>query len=272
MHALALPPPVFRILSGLIEEHSGLSFRPEDAELLAEKATPRALELGFDSMLEYYYYLRYDQRGALEMDVLTESLLVHETYFFREVKQLQALVDFILAPEAPSRIQRVWCAAAATGEEPYTLAILLAERGLLDRVSILATDIGTQALERARRAEYGERSLRALPAGVLGKWLHRRGEKVSVEPSLREHVEWARVNLKDEEALRRLGTFDAILCRNVLIYFSDEVTRRVVEFLTACLHPGGYLLVGASESLMRFGTSLASIELGGAFFYRRMAG
>lgn len=270
MHALPLPAPVFKIFSAFLEDRAGLSFRPADAITLADKLTPRALELGFESLLEYYYRLKYDDPRGEELDTLLESLVVQETYFFREVAQLRALVEVVLAPAAERTRPRVWCAAAATGEEPYTLAMLLADRNLLRRVEIFATDLSRRALERARRGEYGERSLRATPPDVLGRWLHPRERGAVVDPAIRAAVTWDRINLVNAQAVRALGPLDAILCRNVLIYFSEASAQRVVTSLVDVLRPGGYLLVGASESLLRFGTSLASEEIGGAFFYRRV--
>src|SRR5262249_18483311 len=151
---------------------------------------------------------------------------------------------------------RIWCAAAATGEEPLTLAMLLADRGWLDRVEIVASDISERALARAQRGEYAGRSLRALDAGRPGRWFDRRGEALAVSRRLVEAIDWRRVNLVDRAAVAALGAFDAIVCRNVLIYFADNTARQVVESLTAALEPQGVLMVGAAESLLRYGTSL----------------
>jgi chemotaxis protein methyltransferase CheR len=165
---------------------------------------------------------------------------------------------------------RIWCAAAATGEEPLTIAMILADAGLLQRARIVATDVSEKALARARSGIFGARSTRALPAGIEGRYLHREtNERVRVEPALLAAVEWKRLNLMDEAAVKELGRFDIILARNVLIYFADNTVRRVVTCLTDALLPGGLLLVGASESLLRYGTQLSCEEHGGAFFYRR---
>jgi chemotaxis protein methyltransferase CheR len=277
MPALPLSPPVFSILSGLIEARAGLHYAPADQSLLAEKVSERALEAGFDSLLDYYYFLRYDPAGPAALDALIEALTVHETYFFREHEQLRALVDGVLAPRLRQGLPvRVWSAACSTGEEPLTLAMMLAERGLLAppaRVELVASDISQRVLERAQKGEFGRRSLRALPPGVDGRFLDLApgGESATVRPELRERVRWQRVNLVDAAQVEALGTFDVVLCRNVMIYFSDETARRVVESLTQVLAPGGHLLVGTSESLLRFGTQLQCEEKGGAFFYTRGA-
>jgi chemotaxis protein methyltransferase CheR len=270
--ALPLSPQVFSILNGLIEERAGLHYRPEDLELVRDKISSRAEAVGFDSLLDYYYFLRYDEGGSAELDALVEALVVHETYFFREADQLEVLVRQLLARRlSGDATVRIWCAACATGEEPITLAMMLADLGLLGRVRIMASDISERALARARSGEFSLRAVRSLPAGIEGRWVRREGSRVRVDPSLTAAIEWRRVNLLDQAAIHPLGRFDAVLSRNVLIYFGDDTVRRVVGNLSEALVTGGFLLVGASESLLRYGTSLSCEEHGGAFFYRRIA-
>ncbi len=269
MAGLPLIPQVFTILSGLIEDRSGLHYGPEDRGLLADKVTPRAVEAGFSSLLDYYYFLRYDAVGTLELDALVESLCVHESYFFREADALRVLVREHLEPAVRSgRRPRVWCAAAARGEEPLTLAMMLAEAGLLGSVELVASDISAPALERAQRGLYGQRSLRALPDDILGRWLLPAEGGVEARRELVEAIAWRRVNLNDRASFAGLRPCDAILCRNVLIYFADDTARRIAHALGRILAPGGWLLVGTSESLLRFGTNLLCEERGGAFVYR----
>ena len=268
--ALPLPPQVFAILSGLIEDRSGLHYASEHRELLAEKVSPRAIDAGFTSLLDYYYFLRYDPAGVAELDALVETLCVHESYFFREAEQLRVVVDELVVPAVrQGSTPRLWCAAAANGEEPVTLAIMLAERDILDRVEIVASDISERALSRARRGVYGARAARALPESVLGRWIHATAGGYEVDPELTRGVDWRRVNLIDREAIRSLGKFDVILCRNVLIYFSDATILTIAANLSVSLAPSGSLLLGVSESLLRFGTALTCEERGGVFLYRR---
>jgi chemotaxis protein methyltransferase CheR len=264
----SLSPAVFTILGAIIEERAGLHYRIEDLEILRAKVLPRAQERGFDSLLDYYYFLRYDPLGPAELDALIDALVVHETYFFREKDQLHALVEEMRG-QAPVRTFRIWCAGCASGEEAITLQILLARAGLLERVQIVASDISKDALDRARRGEYAAHAGRAVPADIPECWLARREKRIEVSSFLRETIDWRRVNLTDSAAVRSLGKFDHILCRNVLIYFGDKTVRKVVQSLSEALEPGGFLLVGASESLLRRGTSLSCEERGGAFLYRR---
>ena len=268
-----LSPQVFAILGALIEERTGIHYKPEDRTLLGDKLTGRLAEAGFDSFLDYYYYLRYDPAGLIEMDALIDSIVVGETYLFREYDQLRFIVENLILPAiAAGGRPRVWSAACATGEEPFSVAMLLHRRGALDQVDLVASDISLRALERARCGVLPRRALRQLPAiDVSGCWSEKPGGSLEVSPVIRSAVEWHRVNLTDPAAVAAVGRFDVILCRNVLIYFDDPTARRVVELLSGALMPDGVLLVGASESLLRFGTSLVSEERRGTFFYRRPA-
>lgn len=268
--ALPLPSPVFTILSGLIEERLGLFFGPNDSEILAEKVSPRAIECGFDSLLDYYYYLRYDAGAAAEVERLADALVVNETYIGRELDQLSALVEIVLPRLLAERSRvRIWSAACSTGEEPLTLAGMLADRGLLPRVELLASDLSQRALAMAQSGRFSGRSLRALPPDANG-WLSFDGSTAIARSELLRSVSFRQLNLSDGMAIRGLGKLDVIVCRNVLIYFRDEMIKRVVESLAAALNPGGYLLVGVSESLLRFAAAeLECEEHRGAFFYRK---
>jgi len=272
MPTMAMSPPLFVLFSTLVEEAAGISYSAEDRELLATKIADHAIDLGYASLLDFYYRLRYDDRDGFELRRLIEMLLVHETYFFRELPPLVQLVDEHLVSicKQPGGRARVWSAGCATGEEPYTLAMLLDDRGVLDRVEIIATDYSSAALTRAESGRHGRRALRdGHPAQLAAKYLEPSGQGVIVAPKIRSHVRFERLNLIDGQAIANLGTFDAILCRNVLIYFGEARIVSVVERLAAALRPDGLLAVGVSESLMRFGTSLVCEERGGTFFYRR---
>ncbi|HEX8703207.1 MAG TPA: protein-glutamate O-methyltransferase CheR [Myxococcaceae bacterium] len=272
MPSLPLLPPIFSLLAGRIEERAGLHYDPMDRELLEDKVSSRAVEAGFDSLYDYWCFLKYDPRGDAELDALIDSLVVHETYFFRDTLALEVLADEVAREVSEGRRMRLWCAACSTGEEPLTLAMMLHERGVLNGVSLLATDISQRALERAQRGEHNLRSLRALPSGIEGRYLNVVEGRPQVRADLLAAVDWRRVNLVDAQAVAALGVFDAILCRNVLIYFKDETARRVVDLLSQALVPGGHLLVGTSESLLRFGTALVCEERRGAFFYSKPKG
>ena len=267
---LPLSPPVFAILSSLIEERTGLHYDVQERELLAERASGRASERGFESLLDYYYFLRYDEGADAELALLAEALVVNETYFFREVPPLKVLVDELVPHLLARGVKpRIWCAACSTGEEPLTLAMLLDEAGLLDRVTLVASDISARVLAHAQAGIYRRRSLRSLPPGVVGRWLEGDENGMRVAPYIVRAIAWHRVNLVEDQVPSELGSFDVILCRNVLIYFRDETIEKVVDHLWHRLTPEGQLVLGASESLLRFKVAFACEEQRGVFFYRK---
>lgn len=268
-----LQPQVFSLLAALVEERTGIHHGRGDAEIAWQKLATRADEAGFESLLDYYYFLRYDDPTGEEMRRLIDAVVVRETYFFREIDQLRALCDHVIAPAVEARGHaRVWSAACSTGEEPLSIGMLLAERGLLDRVEILASDISDVSIERARTGRFGVRSTRVVDAiPGASRWLREEAGVTIVDPAIGARVRWFRQNLLDEAAAQRLAPIDAILCRNVLIYFTDATIERVVRSLAGALAPGGVLLVGVSESLLRLDVPLACEERAGAFLYRKPA-
>jgi chemotaxis protein methyltransferase CheR len=286
MSSLELSPQLFAIFTGLVEEACGLHYGARDRDIFAAKLSAHVSDLGYDSLLDYYYHLRYDDPGGAERARLIEMLLVHETYFFRELPPLREAVDGHLTQIVRTRGRaRVWSAACSTGEEPLTVAMLLDERGLLDRVEIIGTDVSAQAIAQASSGRHRKRALRDdHPAELAARYLSMEplpppgalparpsidGPQVMVAPRLRAAVTFKTLNLFDAGAIRMLGRFDLILCRNVLIYFRDELIARAIDHLAAALAPDGLLAVGVSESLLRFGTGLACEERGNSFFYRR---
>lgn len=271
MKSLTLSAPEFSIFSTLVEERAGLAYRLTDKPIFENKLWTRALEAGFDSALDYYYFLRYDDPEGREWKALLQALLVHETYFFRELDALRTAVEQVIKPRlALGRPVRVWCSACSTGEEPLSLAMLLADADLLSRVELLATDVSDEALARARAGKFSARALRyACPDWARG-YLSNQDGGHAVAPALLNAISWRRLNLVDAGALEELPEQDLILCRNVLIYFRDETARKVVRSLKTRLAVGGALLVGVSESLLRLDTGLACEEHAGAFLYRKI--
>lgn len=269
---LPISPPVFALLSRLIEDRFGIHYDAADADLLADKIEHRVRERDLESLLDYYYFLRYDPCAGAEIESLIESLVVRETYLFREPDSLNALVqDLIPKRLASSRTIRLLSAACSTGEEPYTLAMMLSDAGLLERVEIVATDISPRALATGKEGVYGGRALRAFPEKAKERHTTAHGSgAVQVNGALRKCISWARLNLLDDAAVAAMGLFDFILCRNVLIYFSDETVQLVVARLAGRLLPGGILTVSVTESLLRHDSVLACEEHGGSFFYRKV--
>lgn len=271
MPSVSMSPQLFVLFSSLVEEASGMLYGPQDHELFASKVADHAVDLGYASLLDFYYRLRYDDADGSEMKRLIEALLVHETYFFRELPPLVELVDNQIVPIVRKRGRaRVWSAACASGEEPFTLAMLLDQRRILDQVEIIATDLSATVIAKAQFGRHSRRALRdGYPVDLATRYLDVSANGMSVAARIRDAVRFRQLNLIDRAAVEALGQFDAILCRNVLIYFRDQRVLRVVEALANALVEDGLLAVGVSESLLRFGTSLECEERGGSFFYRK---
>lgn len=268
-----LTPQLHAIVGAFLRDRLGLHYGVDERELLEDKLTSRAQEAGFESLLDYYYHLRYDDPDGVELAALADALVVNESYFFRERDQLEVIADEVVAPAvAAGRRPRIWSAACAAGEEPLSLAMVLAGRGLLAATELVASDLSARALARAREGRWSARALRGVPdGGLAARYLAADDRAVRLVAPLADAIAWRRINLLDDAAIAGLGRFDAILCRNVLIYFDDDTVVRVVARLAERLVPGGLLFVGVSESLLRFGTSLDCEERGGVFCYRRPA-
>jgi chemotaxis protein methyltransferase CheR len=277
----ALSQQLFVLLSSLVEERVGLHYAAADASLFADKIWSRLADIGIESPLDYYYFLRYDPGGEAELAALIDVLVVGETYLFREHEALRVAVEQVIRPAIDARRSaRVWCAGCSTGEEPLSLAMLLAEEDLLDHVDLIATDVSHRALARARTGVLTSRSLRALsptapspaPAWarrVAERWIEpTEGGGGRVGPELTRRIDFRRDNLLEPQLIA-LYDVDLIFCRNVLIYFPDATIRKVVAMFAERLRLGGRLVVGASESLLRFGTLLRCEERAGVFFYTK---
>jgi chemotaxis protein methyltransferase CheR len=270
MAEVRVSPALFSIFSALVEERVGLAYSLGDKSIFEGKLLARAAEAGFESPLDYYYYLRYDDPGAREFQALVQTLVVHETFFFREFSALRVAVEHVIAPLVAQRQRpRIWCAACSTGEEPLTVAMQLADMDLLQRVELVASDISSAAIERAKSGAFGRRAVRAGAPSKLMHYLTACESGYVIAPELLAAIDWRCLNLLDRTAVQAVGSVDLILCRNVLIYFRDETARKVVATLSDNLKHGGVLLVGVSESLMRYDSKLVCEEQRGAFMYKK---
>ncbi|MEO8215465.1 MAG: protein-glutamate O-methyltransferase CheR [Acidobacteriota bacterium] len=259
-HQLDLPDDVFRQLRDAIYARSGIYFADSSKYLLQKRLSPRARELNFDTLQKYYYFLQYDPRADGEFDRIFDQITTNETYFFRESMQLSAFALEIV-PEVLSRARgrkvRIWSAGCSSGEEPYTIAMLLTEHGHYERGSfeIFASDINQQVLARARKGRYRENSFRATTPELREKYFVREPDGTwQISDAIRKRVSFGRLNLYDHPRVSLVGTVDIIFCRNVIIYFDDASKRSVIASFHERLGEGGYLLLGHSESLITLST------------------
>jgi chemotaxis protein methyltransferase CheR len=267
----------FRLIAELIHEHCGLTFREDSLHVLRRRLTPRLEAVDAPTFADYHRYLRYDPGRAAELEQVIERVTTHETYFFREPNQLEALQTELL-PELHERRRRgrrltVWSAGCSTGEEAYTAAILIAETGLFSDwdVRIFGNDLSRRVLATARRATYGRSSFRATDEARLRRWFREVDGKHVVRDEIRALVSFGHINLLDDELLSVVGDVDLVLCRNVIMYFDAPVRKRVVAAFHRRLVPGGYLLLGHSESLLNISTAFELVHLSREMVYRKGA-
>ena len=247
-----MTPREFAFLSELLKQRSGLNLGPESLEMVKARLRPLLREGAFHSLAAFVRALKKPEAETLRAR-FAEAVSVQESYFFRDKLPFQyftgtMLPELMRSREATRRI-RVWCAAAATGQEPYSLAMLLAERaGALSawNIDILATDFSESAIRKARDGLYSQFEVqRGLPVSLLVKYFAKEGRGWKLDSSIRSKVKFATHNLVSNE---ELGVFDVIFCRNVLIYFDAETKREVLARLSRQLADDGYLVLGASET------------------------
>jgi chemotaxis protein methyltransferase CheR len=264
----------FRLLRELFNEHSGLVFAPETRIVVERRLRDRLSVLGLSSFGEYYQLLRFDERGRAELEEALDLVTINETYFFREAYQLRAYKDEILpALKAPHTRERlsVWSAGCSTGEEVYSIAMLTRESGLFPgrTVRVFGSDISRRCLAHARRGVYGPSSFRAMPTDLRRRYFVDRADGAHIVDDLRGICQFGHLNLLDTPRSSVVGRVDVIFCRNVLIYFDDVARRRVIEMFYERLLPGGYLLLGHSESLLNVSTAFELVHLREDLVYRK---
>lgn len=264
-----------RLLQEIIHEYCGLSHGLDSTFFLERRLGPRLEALGLASYREYYHYLRYDPGGERELEDVIERITTHETYLFREEYQLEAFREEIL-PELTRRHRHrkrllVWSAGCSTGEEVYTIAILMRESGLLDDwvLRVVGSDISRQVVSHARRGAYGHNSFRTTEGYFQKKFFREQDGKFYVREDIRAMCSFGQLNLLSTERFDVLGRCDVIFCRNVLMYLSGEARHRIVEAFYDTLNPGGYLLLGHSESLLNVTTRFDLVHLSKDLVYRK---
>ncbi|MEK6372913.1 MAG: protein-glutamate O-methyltransferase CheR [Acidobacteriota bacterium] len=274
-HHIELPDDVFRLLRDAIYKRTGMWFADSSKYLLQKRLSPRARELNFDSFQKYYYFLQYDPRAENEFDQIYDLVTTNETYFFREPAQLAAFTEEIV-PDILSRKQvrkiRIWSAGCSSGEEPYSIAMLLEERGLYSHAlfEIFASDINQAVLAKARRGLYRENAFRATDPTVREKYFGRDPDgSWRINDEIRNRISFGRLNLYDEPRVSLLGHVDIIFCRNVIIYFDDASKKIVVSNFYNRLVEGGYLLLGHSESLISLSTQFKLRHLKNDMVYQK---
>jgi chemotaxis protein methyltransferase CheR len=265
-------------LCRLIYDRLGLSFDDKKIHYLSKRVSMRMEGLNLEDPSEYLMRLAYGDRSGAEMQALANLITTNETYMFREYEQLEAFANNCL-PEVVARKEtqgnrtlRIWSAGCSSGEETYTLAIIVQEvfPAIAEwDIQIVATDIDEQRLAMAVTGVYGERSMKNVPPEYLARHFGREGDNWRVKPRTRSMVTIRSLNLHDRLQMRTMRTFDFIFCRNVLIYFDDASRKAAVDHFYNALVPGGFFFMGHSESVGRISSAFRLRRMGEHLVYMR---
>ena len=263
-----------RQLMEIFRAEAGLAFPEDSAFVLERRLRDRLAAHNLRSFGQYIELLRAPS-GQRELEEALEVVTTHETYFFREEYQLRAFREQVLpqiqtAAESRRRLS-VWSAGCSTGEEAYTVAMLLAQTGLFTGwdVRVLGSDISRRCVAAARKAVYGKAAFRVVPREYRQQYFVDDEEGTHVTPEIRNMCTFAQMNLLDPDRASVIGRVDAVFCRNVLIYLDNEARKRVIATLYDRLVPGGYLMLGHSESLLNVSSAFEVVHLREDLVYRK---
>ncbi|MBP2297403.1 CheR family methyltransferase [Azospirillum picis] len=282
--AEGLPPADYAALCDFLRARTGLSFTEAKRYFVDRRIAARMAAVGVATLRDYLNVLRFQASGE-ELQRLVNLMTVNETYFFREKYQLDCLVRSVLDELArnrrPGSRLRIWSAGCATGEEPYSIAIMLLEQwSRVDEyeIEILASDIDSAVLERAREGIYDERALQGLPAHLRSKYfqpvrgaLAADGARWRIIEELRESVDFSLVNIADPRQVQAFRGIDVIFCRNLLIYFDDLGRREAAGMFYDALAPNGFICLGHSESMSRMSSLFVPRRFPDAILYQKPA-
>jgi chemotaxis protein methyltransferase CheR len=255
-----LTEDVFRLIRDVIRDYCGLYFDDGSRYIVEKRLSRRVRNHNLDDFRDYYRFILYDKNHEEELTAIIDVLTVNETYFFREQNQLRAfseeILDELRVKNKGRKTLRVWSAGCSTGEEPYTLAMLINERrDFADwDIEIHGSDINQRVLQSARKGIYRKNSFRTTEPYIINKYYKKEDGAYKILDSVKKNVNFSCLNLLDPYKAKILGRMDVIFCRNVLIYFDNTSRKKVVDNFYDKLVDGGYLLLGHAESLMNVTT------------------
>lgn len=249
--------PRHEFFTQFLKERSGLVLTEDKGYLLESRLVPLAKKNGLDGLDALVKQLEAEPKGALA-ELVTDAMTTNETFFFRDGKPFDHFRDVVLPHlienHGKDKRLRIWCAAASTGQEPYTLAMILNEDARLKdwKVDLIATDISSQALDRARKGLYTQFEVqRGLPIQMLVKYFKKKSDMWQISEEITSMVKFQNVNLLD--SFTSLGRFNVVFCRNVLIYFEPATKSEILERISRQMASDGLLFLGGAETI--FGVS-----------------
>lgn len=271
----------FLLLRDFIYQQCGIFIAENRKYLVENRLSNRIKELNLKSYTEYYNFLRFDPSRNKEMNKLFEVVTTNETSFFRNPPQLEVFQREVLAQaidqcrKTGRKKLRIWSAGCSTGEEPYTLSIILHESLKSDianwDIKITANDLSEAVLKAAQRGIYNEYALRTTPKEIIDSYFIKEGNLFKLKAHIKQLVTFGQINLSDREQLRRVERSQIVFCRNVIIYFDDDMKKKVINAFYDNLEPGGALLIGHSESLHNISRAFQLEQHKGTIVYRKMA-
>lgn len=277
--AAAVADPALYRIRDLIYQNAGIFHPDHKLRFLEERCDKRMQELRLQTAREYLHVLVSAGSGPPELTRLLNEVTVGETCFFRNQAQLDGLSSVVLSEilqyrtASPVHHLRVWSAGSSTGEEPFTLAMVLLEQQVRRlkgwTFEVLATDLNEKSLQLAEQAEYGEYSLRRVNGYFRQKYFEPVGEKLRVNSAVRAHVSFRRLNLLDDVRVATIKNIDLIFCCNVLIYFDTTSKKRVLRHFYENLLPHGYVFLGHSESMFGITDEFRLVHLPSSTAYVR---
>jgi chemotaxis protein methyltransferase CheR len=251
----------FKWISGFLNERTGIQLKDGKQALVMGRLEKRLRRLGLNSYSDYFRALT-QSGNELELRLAIDLLTTNETYFFREAQHFDFLCAQILPKHPPSKPLRIWSAACSSGEEAYTLALVLSEYFPSKQWEIIGTDISSTVLKKAQDGLYHLSAAKNIPPGLLKKYCFKGVDEYEsfllIDPAVRKRVKFEHANLIGE--LPDLGMFDIIFLRNVMIYFEQETKQRVIDRLQRYLVPGGHFFISHTESLNGFKTPFKMIK------------
>jgi chemotaxis protein methyltransferase CheR len=266
----AIDPKNYKFLLDHVYTHSGIVLDGDKTYLFECRLTPIVRQLGLESIDDLCALIQSSRQPEVSRQV-AEAMTTNETYFFRDPSQYEAirtgLLPQLIKDRRDTKKLQFWSAAASTGQEAYSLAMMLLEAGLGDwNIRILGTDFSLQALERARSGQYQQIEVnRGLPATHLIKHFQRSGTVWQLADQVRRMVSFESIDLR--KSMRSLGPFDLVFCRNVMIYFDSETKKNILKELHGTLFRGGWLLLGGVETAFGIEEHFERLSVGNATVY-----
>ncbi|MBC17526.1 Chemotaxis protein methyltransferase [Pseudodesulfovibrio profundus] len=266
-------------LRDFIYEKTGIFVDIKRKYLFESRFSKRIEQLGLTSFADYVTYLKFDTNKNRELNKLFELVTTNETSFYRDVKQLEAFTKNVLKQKLDEQRKagklelNIWSAGCSSGEEPYTLAMLILETLRLEtpkwRIKITAVDLSQAMIDKAKNGLYQEYAFKTTPDDIRQRYFSKEADGWRIKPAVSRLVTFQQMNLNDRIALKRIPRSHIVFCRNVIIYFDQDMKKRVVSAFYDNLLPNGFLMLGHSETLHKISQTFKPIYHPGTIAYQK---